>query len=202
MRDTKEAILTAALRLFARDGYEAVSVSQIAGELGMTKSALYRHYQNKRDIFEQILARMERMDAEQAGNFDLPEGSFEEMGEQYSTVTMERFVAYSKAQFRYWTENPFASDFRKMLTLEQFRSGEMQRLYQQYLAAGPVQYVTDLFRAMGLPEPEQRAASFYAAMFLSYSMYDGAVDPAAVTERLDSLLEHLAVQNQNKEEPI
>ena len=33
----KEEILIAALNLFARDGYDAVSVSQIAGELGMTK---------------------------------------------------------------------------------------------------------------------------------------------------------------------
>lgn len=36
---TKEDILIVALHLFARDGYEAVSVSQIAGELGMTKGA-------------------------------------------------------------------------------------------------------------------------------------------------------------------
>ena len=54
MGNTKEEILTVALHLFARDGYEAVSVSRIAGELGMTKGALYRHYQNKRDIFEHI----------------------------------------------------------------------------------------------------------------------------------------------------
>ena len=47
---TKEDILIVALHLFARDGYEAVSVSQIAGELGMTKGALYRHYKSKRDI--------------------------------------------------------------------------------------------------------------------------------------------------------
>ena len=33
MRNRKEEILTVALHLFARDGYEAVSVSQIAGEL-------------------------------------------------------------------------------------------------------------------------------------------------------------------------
>ena len=33
----KEEILIVALHLFARDGYEAVSVSQIAGELDMTK---------------------------------------------------------------------------------------------------------------------------------------------------------------------
>ena len=43
MKNTKEAILDTALHLFARDGYEAVSVSQIAGSLGMTKGALYRH---------------------------------------------------------------------------------------------------------------------------------------------------------------
>lgn len=52
MRNRKEEILTVALHLFARDGYEAVSVSQIAGELDMTKGALYRHYKSKRDIFE------------------------------------------------------------------------------------------------------------------------------------------------------
>ena len=41
MADTKEKILHTALRLFARNGYEAASVSDIAGELGMTKGALY-----------------------------------------------------------------------------------------------------------------------------------------------------------------
>ena len=44
MQDTKEKILRTALLLFARDGYEAVSVSMIAGELGITKGALYKHY--------------------------------------------------------------------------------------------------------------------------------------------------------------
>ena len=33
LKDTKERILESALKLFATDGYEAVSVSMIAGEL-------------------------------------------------------------------------------------------------------------------------------------------------------------------------
>ena len=66
MRNRKEEILTVALHLFARDGYEAVSVSQIAGELDMTKGALYRHYKSKRDIFDCIVERMEQGDSEQA----------------------------------------------------------------------------------------------------------------------------------------
>ena len=40
MSDTKKSILLSALCLFARDGYEAVPVSAIAGELGITKGAL------------------------------------------------------------------------------------------------------------------------------------------------------------------
>ena len=44
-----------ALKLFACAGYEAVSVSDIAGVIGITKGALYRHYESKRDIFEHIL---------------------------------------------------------------------------------------------------------------------------------------------------
>ena len=69
MADTKERILMTALRLFARDGYEAVSVSAIAGELGMTKGALYKHYRNKRDIFDSIVERMVQIDAERSRQY-------------------------------------------------------------------------------------------------------------------------------------
>ena len=54
-----EKILIVALHLFARDGYETVYVSRIAGELDMTKGALYRHNKRKRDIFDCIVQRME-----------------------------------------------------------------------------------------------------------------------------------------------
>ena len=74
--DTKEKILQVALALFARDGYEAVSVSMIAGELGMTKGALYKHYENKRAIFDSIVRRMEENDYENAKRFHMPEDLF------------------------------------------------------------------------------------------------------------------------------
>ncbi len=189
MRDTKERILAASLALFARDGYEAVSVSDIAGALGMTKAALYKHFRNKRDIFDSILRRMERRDAEQAAEHALPEGTAEEMAEAYGEATADRIVDFAKAMFRYWTEDGFAAQFRRMLTLEQFRDPEMGRLYQQYLVSGPLGYVADLFSAMGLPDPRGKAARLYSPLFLLYSVYDGAEDKAAVTALLDGLLE-------------
>ena len=72
MEDTKEKILLEALRLFANDVYEAVSVSEIAGELGITKGALYKHYKNKKDIFDSIVKRMEEMDFERAVEYEMP----------------------------------------------------------------------------------------------------------------------------------
>lgn len=189
MADTKERILLAALKLFAENGYEAVSVRDIAGELDMTKAALYKHYRNKRDIFQSILERMEQRDAEQARLYDMPEGAPEDTAEAWRSAGEESITGFGKAMFRYWTEDGFASRFRRMLTLEQYRDPEMGRLYQQYLAAGPLGYMTDLFRAMALPRAQEEAARFYAPMFLLYSVYDASEDKAAVLALLDGLLD-------------
>ena len=190
MGDTKEHILQTALELFAARGYGAVSVSDIAGALGLTKGALYRHYASKGAIFDSILRRMEQRDAQEARDHDLPEEPAERDGGAYEKVTAADIVDFSRAMFRYWTEDPFAAPFRRMLTVEQYRSPEMGRLYQQYLAAGPMHYVVDLFRGLGLDDPVRRAASFYGPMFLLYSVWDGAEDKGAVTALLDEYMEN------------
>jgi AcrR family transcriptional regulator len=190
MGDTKERILLTSLGLFAQRGYEGTSVSDIAEALGMTKGALYRHYESKRAILDAILRRMEQQDSDQARDHDLPQGTMETDGAAYAQATPDHVVAFSKAMFRYWTEDPFAAPFRRMLTVEQYSSAEMSRLYQQYLSAGPMEYVADLLRAQGLGHPERRATAFYGPMFLLYSVYDGAEDKAAVTALLDEYLDN------------
>ena len=191
MSNRKEEILIVALHLFARDGYEAVSVSQIAGELDMTKGALYRHYKSKRDIFDCIVQRMEQQDGEQAAEYDMPEDEKESMPEKYETVSLDDFAEYSKSMFEYWTEDDFASSFRKMLMIEQFRSEEMQNLYQQYLVSGPAEYVKDLFKNMEIKNPEEKAVKFYANMFFFYSMYDGATDKTKAKCQFERMLDKI-----------
>ena len=191
MSNRKEEILIVALHLFARDGYEAVSVSQIAGELDMTKGALYRHYKSKRDIFDCIVQRMEQQDSEQARQNEVPEESIENVPEEYQNVSVEDFVGYSKSMFEYWTEDDFASSFRKMLTLEQFRNEEMQNLYQQYLVSGPAEYVKDLFKNMEIKNPEENAVQFYANMFFYYSVYDGATDKTKAKCQFEYMLDKI-----------
>ena len=191
MGNRKEEILIVALHLFARDGYEAVSVSQIAGELDMTKGALYRHYKSKRDIFDCIVQRMEQQDSEQARENEVPEESIEKTPEEYQNISFDDFVEYSKSMFEYWTEDDFASSFRKMLTIEQFRSEGMQKLYQQYLVSGPAGYVKDLFKNMKIKDPEENAVKFYANMFFYYSVYDGATDKTKAKCQFEYMLDKI-----------
>ena len=191
MGNRKEEILIVALHLFARDGYEAVSVSQIAGELDMTKGALYRHYKSKRDIFDCIVQRMEQQDGEQAEEYDMPQEKKEKMPEKYETVSLDDFVEYSKSMFEYWTEDDFASSFRKMLTIEQFRSEEMQNLYQQYLVSGPAEYVKDMFESIGVVEADKKATMFYSIMFFYYSLYDGAKDKKRIKEQFEKSISNI-----------
>ena len=191
MGNRKEEILIVALHLFAREGYEAVSVSQIAGELDMTKGALYRHYKSKRDIFDSIVKRMEQQDSERARENEVPEESIEKIPEEYQNISFDDFVEYSKSMFEYWTEDDFASSFRKMLTIEQFRSEGMQKLYQQYLVSGPAGYVKDLFKNMKIKDPEENAVKFYANMFFYYSVYDGAADKAKAKCQFEQMLDKI-----------
>ena len=202
MTDTKENILHTALRLFARDGYEAASVSDIAGELGMTKGALYKHYRNKRDIFDSIVERMYRIDGERAKRYELPEETFDASPSAYRTAAVEKIRAFIEAQFLFLTEDEFARNFRKMLTLEQYRNPEMAELYQTCFARGPVSYMEDLFREMmeqgawNTGDPKQLAIEFYAPFYLLISISDAAPDTKEaarlLAEHVDRFIERNA----------
>ena len=188
MENTRERILETALELFAKKGYLGTSMSDIAAQLGITKAALYKHYAGKQAILARIIQRMNELDGERARAYEMPETEPDGFAEAYLRTPVEKIHAYSVAQFRHWTEERFSSDFRKMLTLEQYRDPEMGRLYQNYLASGPVEYMAAIFRRMTDSEEQARqlALEFYGPMYLLYSVYDGASDKRAVLKLLDA----------------
>ena len=197
MADTKENILMTSLHLFARDGYEAVSVSTISGELGMTKGALYKHYKNKRDIFDSIVERMYKIDAERSVQYKVPDGLKNE-GIAVSWDTVKQFTI---AQYKFWTEDDFAQSFRKMLTLEQYRNEEMAKLYQSCIAAGPVAYMENIFSQMMADGNMKKADSkllateFFAPMYLLIGISDHSENKEQNLELLNRHIERFILQN-------
>ena len=103
---------------------------------------------------------------------------------------MHKIRNFIEAQFRLWTEDEFASDFRKLLTLEQYRNPEIMELYQKCLVIGPVNYMEDLFREMMEQEiwvksnPKQLAIEFYAPFYLLVSISDAMSDKQEAAQLL------------------
>ena len=283
MKDTKERILLASLELFARYGYDAASVSRIAEAVGLTKGALYRHFEDKAAILRAILARMEADDAAFAGRFALPTGEALDSSVERATSdgtrdssterapsdgtldssmerapsdgtrdssakrtpsdgtldsSMERaaqgktlapsvettkiaarvgrfepptdaspstaagasgrsadaaaLVAFARAMFAYWTEDAFASAFRRMLTVSQYTSPEMRALYRQYLADGPLAYCEDILKAAGHADARLKALRLFAPMTFLYALYDGEANHAETLRLADAHFSSMA----------
>lgn len=186
--NTKERILETALELFAHSGYLGTSMSDIAGELGISKGALYKHYTSKQEILESIVERMNKMDYERAEEYEMPETKPDGFAEAYLKTPIEKIRTYSMAQFDHWTKEQFSSNFRKMLSLEQYRDPKLAQLYHDYLATGPTEYMAAIFRKLTDSDDDamQLALEFYGPIFLLYSVYDGADKKESVAPRLSA----------------
>ena len=190
--DTKERILETALELFAQSGYLATSMSDIAGRLEITKAALYKHYTSKQEILDRIIERMNEMGDERARKYEMPET--DGLAQTYIQMPIEKIRAYSVAQFDHWTKDRFSSNFRKMLTLEQYRDPKLAQLHHDYLAGGPLKYMAAAFRKLADSDSAamQLALEFYGPIYLLYSVYDCAENKEIVSSLLNAHIDRFA----------
>jgi AcrR family transcriptional regulator len=56
---TRRALLDAARSLFAEKGYHGTAAEEIVGRAGLTRGALYHHFEDKRDLFRVVVDEME-----------------------------------------------------------------------------------------------------------------------------------------------
>ncbi len=193
-KSTKERILEEALKLFSQSGYMGTSMNDIAAKLGVTKAALYKHYTSKQEILDSIVEKMNQMDAERIKKYDMPEGKMEEVIAEYKDTAFDKIKQFTKVQFLHWTQEEFPCCFRKMLTLEQYRDVEMAKLYQNYLAEGPLSYIETIFEGITNHggDARQLALDFYGPIFLLYSIYDGTEEKERVVKLVDSHVDRFA----------
>lgn len=194
MKTNRDEIINVSVRLFAERGFDAVSTSMIADELKITKGALYRHFENKQGIFDAIFQKMVELDAERANEDGVPEKKYEDDAASYENTEAADLCEFVNNQFVFWTENEFARSFRRMITLEQFKSPERMKLYQDVICAGPVAYTNDLmaeFIRSGKLRKEAEsfgaynlALELFAPLSLMIQMYDGGAEPELLKAHL------------------
>lgn len=193
--NTKESILLEALKLFAHDGYEGVSVREIAKQLGISQTALYKHYNSKQDIFDSIVKHMNDDYAKRVKTLKMPEGNSLDIAGKYKKIPLEAIINISKQQFLYWIQDEYASCFRKMLILEQYKNKQMSDLYQKNFGTGVIEYISSLFQEMiniGFFKEKNAkllAMDFYSPIYMMMTIYDGNGDKEEVVKMVEKHVE-------------
>lgn len=194
-RNTKEIILFKALNLFADNGYDGVTVRDIANEVGIQQSSLYKHYSSKQEIFDTLVVTMQEKYSEAVANFHLPEGSLEKIADEYSNCGSTVLTEISHSIFHYYLKDPYASKFRKMLTIEKFKNKEVEEIYRNIFIDTAISFQSKLFKEMigqgylKEVEPEIMALQFFSPIFVLLNKFDGI--PERETEALEILGKHI-----------
>ena len=140
--NTKQEILEASLDLFSVQGFEATSISQIAGAVGIRKASLYSHFESKQAILDalvkDVLDQYEEHSIFARANWD----KFADTDDKQA-LTPDAAAQMIQGQIRYILHDPHISKARKMLVIEQFQNPELQTK-QNY--SDVMQYFTGLIK--------------------------------------------------------
>lgn len=190
-RNTREEILDVALSFFSTKGYDATSLSDISGMLGITKAALFKHFDSKEEILDSIIKMMDAEDRNRARDMKVPEYTKRESEEEYRDINKRDFIFYALSQFEYWTENKRASEYRKFLSLERLVREELRVKWDDNFVSGPLSYTKDVMEALGIEEYEKKAMRLWSLMFLSYFLFDSGEDKGKLKTNLKEEFELL-----------
>lgn len=143
--NTKQKILEAALDLFSVWGYEATSISQIAGAVGIRKASLYSHYAGKHEILDALVEYvMEQYDRHSIfANADWDDPGFTK---DKTVLCAETAIRMIQGQISYIVNDPLICRSRKMLTIEQFRNQELRALQTKHNYEDVMKYFMGLMR--------------------------------------------------------
>lgn len=164
--DTKNKIIDAALALFAARGYDAVSVGEIAAAVGIRAPSLYNHFESKKAIFDAIVQDAERRYDALAG-LSVHTGNLKQDSPEIVGITEECLIEKTRQVFLRSLHDARISAFRRMLTIEQFRSPELAQMYTDRYLERPVRYYRELFsRLIGVGVLPNADADVMALMYV------------------------------------
>ena len=90
-QQTRTRIVKAARRLFNRSGFEAVSISEIMAEAGLTHGGFYKHFARKEDVYAEAV--LEFICAEQPEGWQMRHVSPTAEGAELARMILEAYLS-------------------------------------------------------------------------------------------------------------
>lgn len=163
----REQILASATEAFARNGFAATSLDDIAAQAGITRVLLYRHFDSKADLYQAVLDRMcARLDA----HIEEPVGGFTDASIDGLLAAAVESPAGFRLLFQHALREP---EFKERI--EKFRADITAQAYLQISAVIPDQ---------GLARWAAQLAPVVAIEAITAWLDAGQPDPARAAGRV------------------
>ena len=146
--DTRQRILDKALELFSAKGYDAVGVAEIAKAVGIKAPSLYNHFPSKQAIFDALVENTAAQYEKDTDAIDIHVQDVRQDVSTFSRITEDALAEKVRQLFLYSLHDDTIRQFRKMMTLEQFRAPELAAYYSQRYVDRMVAYHAALFRTL------------------------------------------------------
>lgn len=198
---TEEKILLVALELFSQKGYSGVSVRDISKVIGISQSALYKHYKNKEDILNKIIEEVDKRLKETYLKNEVPNISSKDLSDDYRKLAVEKLSQISWNIFQLHVKDNVVSSYRKLLSREQYNNNYAKEIYNNIFINGPIEnesHIFDKFVRDGFfrkENPRIIAMHFYAPIFLMFQMYD--IDNSREDELKHMINDHVRTFSDN-----
>ena len=195
--DTKQKILDKALELFAAQGYDAVSVGQIAEAVGIKAPSLYNHFPSKQAIFDALVASTAARYEADTDRIDIHVQNAQQDIPVFTEISAEGLFEKVRQIFEYSLHDPVISRFRRMMTIEQFRSPELAALYSRRYVERILNYHAGIFRALiaagelRADDPDALAMLYVAPVLTLIGVCDR--QPEREDECLEKLRAHVSL---------
>lgn len=136
---TKEKILDAALVSFAENGYKGTNLRDLAAGMGLSKSALYKHYARKEEIWNAVIDRMEAY-------YTVRFGSAENAPAAPKSCSDFKCMTMRMLDFTMHDEKVILT--RRLLLTEQFRDERARQLATHHFLTGTKNLFSKIFAQM------------------------------------------------------
>ena len=146
--DTKQKILSASLELFSTCGYDAVSVGQIAKAVGIKAPSLYNHFASKRAIFDALFNETAAKYDKATDAVSVHVSESDRDVAVFTEISEDALAEKVRSIFAYSLHDETVARFRRMMTIEQFRSPELAQLYTKRYIDRMVDYHAGIFKGL------------------------------------------------------
>ena len=130
--DTKTKIYNAALELFAKKGYKATTVREIAKAVGIQQSAIYNHFKNKEAILDEIIENLSKShlinifeDKEPQELYKKGKALLKQISNMFKLIT---FDSKTDILFRFMMQELFNNEKIRIFYNEEFYQNNVKKL--------------------------------------------------------------------------